>query len=175
MNSFKINVLIYVLSKLKSINGKKAFQKIMYFINEALNLSYRYKWWAYGPFSKELYDDLDYLISLGYVEYDINNFILNATEKLKGKEISLESSNIRKINRILEKLKEYTNLEPIKLELLASIYFLRNSYSGLYDIDDTNELYEILNLLKRDKFTKEEIVKALNFVKEIEDIIQGKS
>lgn len=167
------DILKYVLGKLKTINGKKALQKIMYFINEELKLSYHYKWWAYGPFSKELYDELDFFILLGYVRYDPTNFLVTATEKLDIKEIVLEENVKKMIDDIIRKLEEYTGLEPRKLELLASLYFLRNSYSGIIDPNDPNELFITLNLLKKNKFSKEEVLNAISYIEKFEETLKN--
>ena len=169
----RFDVLKYLLSKLQTINGKKALQKIVYFINEKLDLSYHYMWWAYGPFSKELYDDLDFLLLLGYAKYDHYNFVLMATDKLKRERIRLERNLTQEIDNIISRLKEYTGLDPRKLELLASLYFLRNSYSGIENPQNPDELYMTLNLLKKDKFGKEEVLEAIEHVKDIEKFLKN--
>ena len=174
----KLEVLKYVICKLNRIEGKMTLQKIMYFVCETLinrlSLSdlYPYRWWLYGPFSKELYDDLDLLSAFGYVniEYENQVGIITATNKLREEEIRLSPKVIAEIDRVLEILDILTdNFNSRQLVLFASIHFLRNHTVGIEDKDNLDDICETLRYLKP-KFRRDEVEKAMNVVRKIENL-----
>lgn len=169
----RIEILTYVIRKLELIKGKKALQKIMYFINEYVQPYYTFQWWKYGPFSRELSDDFDFLMFLDKaLSYDPNTAEIRVISDEKGtSEISLPENVKRRIDELLEKLREITqDFDPRQLELLASIHFLRHHASGLENKDSVDEIYEILSFLKERKFEKREIKIALQKVRRIEQV-----
>lgn len=76
-------VLLYLLLKFfdmydKPLYGKKKIQKLLFLvehydldtgrITRSQGLTgYRFAVWSYGPFSKEVYDDLEKIVDNGYV------------------------------------------------------------------------------------------------------------
>jgi len=105
-------VVVYITQRLSKIRGKKALQKIVYFVKEfGVPMTYSFRWWFFGPFSKELYDDLDFLIADNVLSYDwtsheitfrILNFLKKQKPKFREDQIK-DMWNRLKSNNLLEK------------------------------------------------------------------------
>jgi len=152
-------VLMYVVKRLGCVRGKKALQKIMYFIKEfAVRLSYRFRWWLFGPFSRELYDDIDLLVSLGLLKYDDVRCEISPTGRL-GEVVPDVEANIDeeakvRIERLFEKLRKVTGFDPFRLELAASIHFIVRYGVGL-ERKDKDSVFKALREIKGEKFDRE--------------------
>jgi len=149
-------VLMYVVKRLGCVRGKKAVQKIMYFVKEfAVRLSYRFRWWLFGPFSKELYDDIDFLVARDLLNYDDVSYEISLTNKFSNVvpevEENIDEETKVRIEGLLEKLKEITNFDPFLLELAASIHFIVNYGAGLKR-KDKDAVYETLREIKGERF-----------------------
>lgn len=150
-------IILYVFSKLNKIKGKKAFQKIIYFLEEnGIPLGYSYRWWIYGPYSRELDIDLRLLIFENKVDY-ITSQIPYILIKKNSNEILLPHTIKNKIDSILSELNTISNnMEPLKLELAASIHFILNTLE-LTETEKINEVKKIIKRRKNEKFTDNEI------------------
>ncbi len=158
------------------IYGKKALQKLMYFISEAGLADYKFRWWFYGPFSRELYDDMDEYCALGYIIYDNTErgYPLIRVGDMSKIKFSNEGDNLSKINRIVNVLKELSDdFNPTELELIASIHFLRNKDPLISDEekDDPDKIYKLLKIWKGDKFKPKDIKHTLKKIEKLEKLI----
>jgi len=156
-------VVVYITQRLSKIRGKKALQKIVYFVKEfGVPMTYSFRWWFFGPFSKELYDDLDFLIADNVLSYDWTSHEIT----FRAKRRNYDSVGVpkEKIDELLKVLGGITdNFDPLKLELAASIHFLYNYAAGL----DGKDFVSILNFLKKQKpkFREDQIKDMWNRLK----------
>ncbi|MGQ4894055.1 MAG: hypothetical protein ACP6IQ_05495 [Candidatus Njordarchaeia archaeon] len=158
-------VVLYVIKYLGVIYGKKALQKIIYFLSEKLQLSFNFRLYWFGPFSRELanlYDELRYLklieievdISKKYPEIKINQ---SEEEYIEGIiENNLDDQEKRIINDIADKLKSYS---PRKLELLATVHFIKK-----YITKSSKGIIKTVKEIKESKFSDAEIREAINII-----------
>jgi len=114
--------------------GRTALVKLIYLLQENLNVpvGYDFSLYTYGPFAKEILDDLDYLSYLDAVKtevadgrYDIlpgENSVIDYIDK-EAKPFIEE--NKEKISDIVEK---FGSLPAKSLELITTIHFVVNDY-----------------------------------------------
>jgi len=134
-------VLLYMLLRFFekyrcNMEGRKKVQKLMFLVEhydlktktvkKSTGLTgYRFKIWSYGPFSKEIYDDLDQLVEDGSIEEEIISDIIrpdlslytddgypkrmyvykpsrDPAEQLHGVLKDLDKNVIEKIDRIID-------------------------------------------------------------------------
>lgn len=101
--------LLLLYSNNTPVNGRTRMQKLVFLIEKKLDINeYNFIPYDYGPFSKELYKDIDELINDDYIE-EIHeqfedNIVFTYRLTLKGKKLIkklLQSpNNIKKINII---------------------------------------------------------------------------
>ena len=155
----------------KGINGKKALQKSLYFLNQKLNI-FSYRWGDYGPLSGEIQHIVEDLITQGSVLVtDVPTGKQEAIIKnLKSSNLESDISGLGQINIELDKIISFiAERTPRDLELLASVHFwavrqqeLMNNYSVVY-------ILEKLTCLKPDaNFTEKDVKYAINVLKEHE-------
>lgn len=84
------------LSDEQEIEGITRFQKLVFLAQKEIEglgtREYSFKEYKYGPFSKELYDDLDRLVATGYIARDT---------------VETHNGNKKQVYRITEKGEEY--------------------------------------------------------------------
>lgn len=140
--SRQILPLLLLHSKNTPVNGRTRMQKLVFLIERKLNSNeYHFIPYDYGPFSKELYKDIDDLISEKYIEETHEIFEGNISFKYRltpdGKKLIrklLQSPAIKKKLYIIEKVKSnycYLNLH----ELIEKVYteypeYAQNSIYG---------------------------------------------
>ena len=116
-----------LLKECKKIRGRKRFQKLVFLAKIAgIPFKETFEWNNYGPFSKELAQEIDTLCKLDLIEEDINNSEYYYTLTKKGEEFldemwSKVSDKYERLSKILPTLNEYDTQD---LEKLASIKFL---------------------------------------------------
>lgn len=133
---------LLALNEEEQIEGITRFQKLVFMAQKKIqNLQtkqYKFDSYDYGPFSKELYDDIDRLVRNGYIERSVEQtgngnekHIYSITEKGRGyiRQI-LESESGREDLAVekLRQLKEEYNEMPI-LQLIRLIYNRYPSYA----------------------------------------------
>jgi uncharacterized protein YwgA len=134
--------------RLDSFDDRMALQKTIYLCQQAgVHLGYRYNWYLRGPYSPDLTRDAFELKS----KQDSN---LGETLgwNLDGPSIQ----RLKKIKPLLEA--ESQSQRPRRLELLASVLFLKQSYDGRNK--DAAGLREILTRNEK-HFSEEEILQAI--------------
>jgi uncharacterized protein YwgA len=118
----KHDFLLLVLKSMGEVKGKTRLFKIVYIIQEEckklkinLDCFYEFRPYYYGPYSKELESDLNYLIQKGFVEHSISesSIVVENLYKItqKGvdyiKDATLPSPVLKVINEVVEKYKNY--------------------------------------------------------------------
>lgn len=161
------NLAAYVVHQCKTIKGKKAFQKIFYFLTEqGIPTGLEYQLYHYGPYSATLDNKTAIMQKDGAVKvlqignrYDIT--VGEMTDKM------IEDVNLNKykdkINRILKSL-PLDN--PLKLELLSTTHYAALVQREIYESDNVNLIVEEVISIKRDKFAEKEVEDAYRYLKE---------
>lgn len=140
--------VLHLPLKLDAFDDRMVLQKTIYLCQQAgVHLGYRYNWYRRGPYSPELTKDA---------------FELKATQTSDFDEFSnwkLDDASVQTLSRISQMWSHKNDSErPRVLELLASVLYLRRSYSGRNQ--DATGLREVL--LRNDKdFSESEIQNAL--------------
>lgn len=149
--------------------GKTAVMKIIFMLQQVkgIDLGYEFSIYTYGPYTSEVLEDIDELISRGlltstvYHYKDYIGYQLNITsEGVKGIDHSSENLNG------LEDVLQFTNNKSAKeLELYSTIIyisdlFVKNSWEGGKPsiVDKVHEI--------KPHFSKEDILKAYECLQE---------
>src|SRR5438876_5395751 len=134
-------ILLSSFKRFETIPGKKALQKLVYFLKESgLPISFEFQWDKFGPYSPELATYVEDLVAEGLMESETKklfttseedrgvqyNFRLRqrATQLLSSAEIS-NDEKIR-IDRVVALLKE---IGPQNLELYATVHYVTKFFS----------------------------------------------
>ena len=145
--------ICHLIKECKNVKGRKRFQKLVY-LSKAAGIPFyeSFEWNNYGPFSKELAQEIDALCKLGLVEEEINNLEYDYVLTKKGDDFldkmwSKVSDKYEKLSKILPLLNKFDTRE---LEKLASIKFLMSegfsdpyiksflNYTKNYEQDDVD-------------------------------------
>src|SRR5438093_9175809 len=74
-------ILLHVLQRVGNLPGKKAMQKLVYFLKESgLDIRFQFQWDKYGPYSAELATYADDLVAEGLFESQSRTFPLGGEE-----------------------------------------------------------------------------------------------
>ena len=153
--------ILKIMEEFGEVNGRKALQKILYFVSLKTNL-FSYQWNTYGPYSEELKYHLGDMIlnkdikvkkitvSAGYAQY---NMKLSDDGKNHLKSMNSTPSIDSEITKVVDLLKDQT---PRTMELFASVQYIATCRDGKY----RNKIYDILDNLKPNKFTKTDVNKT---------------
>lgn len=146
--------------------GKTALQKIVYLLQEVygIDLGYRFSLYTYGPFSKELASDLDFLHAIEGVSIDYD-------EEVGGYRISPSDANVKiqtKAHEFLEEnedalgtvSREFGPLAAKELELLATIIYVDVDAEDKEEEIDFDSLVETVQSIKP-HFSKQRIERAV--------------
>jgi uncharacterized protein YwgA len=134
-----------------SIHGNKAFQKTVYFVQRfGLDLQYDFKWSLFGPYSRQLAEEILSCVSLGFLTKESDwEYKLGKMARLFEDLGKIPSSELE----ILKRSKKFvSNRSPLNLELLASIHYLWNE--AYLRRKDQKHVFEILEMMKPGKFSK---------------------
>jgi uncharacterized protein YwgA len=110
-------ILLLLKSNKRPIVGSTRLQKLLFLVEKENNIQpendgFKFEAYKYGPASKGLYDDIDFLAQIGFIEKS------NDKDKL----IDLDINNIESYSsELFLQEKEYVNNDPLKtdnLELL---------------------------------------------------------
>jgi len=129
-----------------TFEGRLIFQKTVYFLQVfKFDFGYKFNWYVYGPYSKELADD-------GFSITDTNS----------SKEIKFVNDDFEKRFSVLLAFLGSRKNDPKWLELLASIDFLTRSYPNKNKVD-------ILNIIKTKQtyFTETEFNEAYKYLQNL--------
>ncbi len=142
--------------------GRTALQKILYFVKySGVEVGYRFQIHYYGPFSEDLYEDVDrlcadYVIKDIVPEHRYSNYVLDRNaEKLLEKHC-LNEKDIKLIHEIVEALHPFT---PKELELYSTLdYICRDLGSSIEEAAVLSRFKEI----KSTKFEEETVKNAFS-------------
>lgn len=161
------NLAAYVTSNFGPVKGKKAFQKVFYFLTECgVPTGLNYSLYHYGPYSSDLDYNTEQLELSGAIKVIPKG---RGYEIIEGDKAQLLSNNVNIENSselINVILKELPLDNPMQLELLSTTHYAAKVQKEIYDETNVDEVVnEVINI-KKTKFTKDEIEKAYHFLKE---------
>lgn len=142
--------------------GKKKFQKLVYLIEAVgrIDLGYSYQIHLYGPFSKDLDDDLRELSSIKQINYtrSSQSFLLGITAEGE-KELQKADGRIRNRQIIDHVFTRFCSKSPRDLELLTTSCFVCNKLGN----DATrDELKSCVQRIKGSKFKSSLIEESID-------------
>ena len=165
--------MLATIKKFGTIPGKKAFQKINYFVNLKTDL-FMYEWRNWGPFSPEIQQFYEYACLENTISVSPQILRNSATQynislDQTGEETLKSISRDKKVDRntiddAIDFSYELLNGEtPRTMEILASVHYVHS-----YDDSFTpKKIWEIINNLKpAANFTLSDVEWALSKLKE---------
>ncbi|WP_414834568.1 hypothetical protein ACLBKW_00980 [Bacillus altitudinis] len=161
-----LNILAsYIVENYGDISGKKAFQKIFYFLTEAeVPTGLNYTLYHYGPYSSQL----DY----GSAQMELAGAI-SVIPKGRGYEITLgakskEFSQEESLNEFKEVIDQVLSKLPLKnplmLELYSTTHYAAKVLKDVYDNYEKNDVVDEVKRIKKDKFSVKQIEEAYEFL-----------
>ena len=165
------SILLSSFKRFETIPGRKALQKLVYFLKESgLPINFEFQWDRFGPYSPELATYVEDLVAEGLMESGTKklfapaagdsgvqyNFRLRprASQILSSREISNDEK--AKIDRVVGLFKE---IGPQNLELYASVHYVTKFFSTKIERARFPEgLFDLVNDYKPDRFGREQVV-----------------
>jgi len=167
-------ILLSAFERMKTIPGKKALQKFVYFLKEcSLDVGFQYQWDKWGPYSIELATYVDDLVAEDLLQVrtekvpfgnrtDSRGIQYNYTIAPKASKF-LDSMNVsvREKGLIERVIKLVLDIGTSNLELYASVHYMvkflttKGEKARLPD-----SLVELMDDYKRGRFSDEEIKTA---------------
>lgn len=166
----RYSTIVDIIKEMKKYEykiNKTNLVKLIYLLQENFNVpvGYDFSLHTYGPFAKEVLDDLDYLLYLDAVKTEVADGIFNilpgessAINYIYKKAKHFIEVNKEKINNIVKKF----GLLPTKsLELITTIHFVINDFKK-NNIEFTEE--DIARLIHEIKpfFSEDEVLENKN-------------
>ncbi len=151
------------------IVGTTRLQKLLFLVEhekniKAQNESFAFEAFKFGPVSKALYDDLEFLINIGFLEKtgedsNISNYSLEAIEDIDAKDLLGDESEANGSEEDLEETYEKTAGGDLVVYRITDkgIDYLREN-----DLVSANETIEIENIKKR--YGKKSLVELLKYI-----------
>lgn len=157
----------YIVESHGSIRGKKAFQKILYFLTEAkIPTGLNYTLYHYGPYSPELDYKTDQIQLLGAIEL-INK---GMGYEIRGGSKSGVLSSDPSLNEYKNKIDEVMGIlpldNPLKLELYSTTHYAAKVRKEIYDCINEEDIVEEVKRIKKEKFSRDEIREAYKYISE---------
>lgn len=158
MNRFlmKKYLILKSLHMVEKIDGRKKIQKIIYLINNRMSNAFSdYRFYLYGPYSDQLFYELQNLNDDKIITEISNTQSYSYTITNKGKEFldqleaKMSLEDIEKF-KIVKKLNDYSSED---LEIMASLYYISTEFNEIsYD-----EMVEVL--MERKPYLDEERIR----------------
>ncbi len=128
------DVILSLVARCGVIPGKKVFQKLCYFLQEAegVRMGLRFRMKHYGPFSEELDERLEDLGERGLVSIqDCGDEGFKIEPSPRSSEVDIATTASEQIEELLSKMGGEIG-RGLTLELLATLHFLTESqgYEG---------------------------------------------
>ncbi|WEK54558.1 MAG: hypothetical protein P0Y55_00305 [Candidatus Cohnella colombiensis] len=152
-------VVSYLACKKETIQGKKAFQKFMYFIDaKGVPTQLSFRIYHFGPYSSDLDYQTDNLelegsISLGKTG---EKFVIQPGDRFD-EILTREVEFINQYSPVIDSVIELLPDEPKVLELWSTTHFVANSMYKMYQKFDKGLVIDEVRKIKQDKFTMEQI------------------
>jgi uncharacterized protein YwgA len=164
----KLDALVsYVVESYGPIRGKKAFQKIFYFLTMAkIPTGLNYTLYHYGPYSSELDYKTDQIQLTGAIELVSIGMGYEIREGGQASELSKDPS-LDQYREGIHKILDILPLDnPLKLELYSTTHYAAKVRKEIYDCLEEEDIVNEVIRIKKDKFSKEEIREAYKFILE---------
>lgn len=161
------NLVAYVVDKYGPINGKKAFQKIFYFLTQmGIPTNLKYFLYHYGPYSSELDVESSTFENMGVINIERSGYGYKIFESDLTKKFSNSSEIIKFQNEVDKILSKIPISNPLKLELYSTTHYATKVIKDIYESDNINDVIQEVKNIKGKKFSEEEIRNAYNYLKE---------
>lgn len=162
-------ILISSFGRFGTIPGRKALQKLVYFLKESgLGINFEFQWDRFGPFSPELATYIEDLVAEGLVQSEAKRVLITSDEDSSGVQYNFRltkrasellssqeaSSNEKaKIDRVIRLIQE---IGIRNLELYASVHYVMKFFSTKNEKARFPEgLFDLVNDYKPDRFSEE--------------------
>lgn len=159
----------YLASRKQIIQGKKAFQKFMYFIDaKGVPTQLSFRIYHFGPYSSELDYQTDNLELIGAITVGKNGekFTIQLGDKVDDilkKEADFISQHSSTIDSVISLLPD----EPKVLELWSTTHFVANSMYKMNQEFNKSVVIDEVKKIKQEKFSIEQIGTAYDKLFEI--------
>ena len=162
-------IILGLMSKQREIRGKKVFQKVCYFLQEAAGaqMGLRFRMRHYGPYSEELDDRLEDLAERGLLVVDDlgdEGFRISAGANLQKADLS--AAPWERIDAVLADLADEMG-HGLRLELLATAHFLSTTQPYRGSSEDKEQLIARVQAWKGKKFDAQFISQNIERLKEL--------
>lgn len=164
-SSLRAYAILKAVGKFGKIPGRKALQKILYFVNLEEKI-FPYQWNSYGPYSEEVKYMLEDMVSNHQISVEREElhtkgriqFNMKITED-GGKHLDLMGQSPEVDSRVESVHELLAGRSPRMMELLASVHYIA-SYDGGRCFDRT---FDIISELKPDaNFKQDDVNDALS-------------
>lgn len=141
------DLILYITSKMGTIPGRTSLQKLCYFADLETSGAIPFKPHYYGPYSSEVANNADALLSYNYLDerketgslsspwttaggtvitdWERRSYTITSDGDRYLSRLSYERrAELAKADKLLAALKEATNLDPTKLSTLAKVHFV---------------------------------------------------
>jgi uncharacterized protein YwgA len=150
--SYEKNILLNILQH-NSNMGKTAVMKVIFMLQQVkgMSLGYDFSIYTYGPYSSDVTEDVDDLISIGLIKstmYPYHSYIgyeLNIAEKGKSHIEKLSTTDEKAVADILDFIKGKSAKD---LELYSTIVYVDNLYTKNLWKKDTNSIIKKVKEIK---------------------------
>lgn len=162
-----LQALVACLAQKKGqINGKKAFQKYMYFLDaKGIPNPLTFRIHHYGPYSYELDYQTDNLELIGAIQVSTSSygggFLITPgsnAQKLIDESKDFLDKYENKIDEVLEVLPDKAR----DLELWSTVHFVAKSMANYFGGATKQKVVAAVKEIKKEKFCEEEIAKAFD-------------
>lgn len=160
-------ITAYVALKKEDIPGKKAFQKILYFLTQnGVPTGLTYRIYHYGPYSSDLDYKTDDLVMQGAINLlepqgpsKMHRIQPGFDAPIMVQRFNQELQMYREtIDRVLDELPD----DPRTLELWSTTHFVVGSKKRLGEEVDETTIINAVKEIKGNKFSNSEISSAIN-------------
>ncbi|AOY74705.1 hypothetical protein [Clostridium formicaceticum] len=160
-------LVAYVMDHCDTIKGKKAFQKIFYFLTEQdIPTGLSYSLYHYGPYSS----DLDYKTELVEQSGAISiNKVGQRYNLTKGDKVDflLKNDLIAPYKDKIDYILDILPLDnPLQLELLSTTHYAAMVQKEIYNNVNPDSVIQEVKNIKKTKFKEKEIYEAYNYLKQ---------
>jgi hypothetical protein len=154
----------YLTKKMGEIPGKKAFQKLMYFIDsQGVPTSLNFVIYHYGPYSSTLDYETEDLELRGAITINKTG---NSYTIYPGKHVDeILDTNQEFLNQYSDKIDyiaETLPKTPLELELWSTTHFIAKSLDKYYGGATKEKVVHEVKKIKKDKFSEQQISEAFD-------------
>lgn len=148
-----------LVGELGEVKGKKAFQKLVYFAQVlGIPLEKAFSMHYYGPYSQEVADEMNELISQGYLNNIPGSYSYFLSTSTGDKPIVPEDYSAQ----FKELIKKFGSMSPRGLEIYATAHFIDYKFKNVNGIFDKQQIIDEIKKAKYPKFSVQEILQAYN-------------